>query len=182
MDLKQPKFSKKEVSQKFNLKTLLGVDFSKDPDLRDQIGQAIIDKIIERTASGKDVRGRDFKAYSKEYKSSDDFKDYKSSSKVNMELRGRMLDDIDILSQSANMIKVGFEDELETLKAFNHNIGQTVPRREFFGIQKKELADIKREFRAELSELKKAPPKEKKQTIGDLITEVGLLGDLFGEG
>ncbi len=183
MDLNKPKYSKKEVSQKFNLKTLLGVDFSKDPDLRDQIGQAIIDKIIERTASGKDIKGRDFEAYSSAYKKSDDFTDFGKTKKVNMELTGRMLDDIDIISESANTIKIGFEEEIEIKKAYRHNTGDKgMPKRQFFGVLKKDINEIKKEFSSELSNLKKSPPKEKRQTIGDLVAEVNLLGDLFGEG
>lgn len=181
MALKDPKYKKEEVSQKVNLKDAFDVDFTGHEDLRTQIGQALIDRVVERTQSGKDVRGRDFKGpYSREYKDSGEYQDFKTSSKVNMTLRGDMLDDINIISQSSNTVKIGFTDEKETLKAYNHNKGDTVPKRQFFGIQKSDLKYIKKEFRLELKELEKKK-KPKKQTIGDLVKEAGLLEGFFGE-
>lgn len=152
--------------------------------MRDQIGQAIIDRIVDRTAEGKAIGGqRDLKGpYSTAYKNSDDYADHGKSGEINMELTGRMMDDIDIISETSNTIKVGFEERIEILKAFNHNTGDTVPKRQFFGVNKTEITAIKKEFASELKELKESPPKEKKQTIGELIAEVNLLGDLFGEG
>tara|TARA_R110002167_G_scaffold198805_4_gene401937 strand:- start:4608 stop:5159 length:552 start_codon:yes stop_codon:yes gene_type:complete len=183
MELKKPKFSKKEVSQKFNLKDIFGVDFSKNSDLRDQIGQAIIDRMLERTASSKDLNGRDFKAYSTGYKNSDDYKDFKSSSKVNMDLKGNMLEAIDIINDTVNTIKVGFDDELETKKAFRHNTGDKgMTKRTFFGVNKSDINAIKKEFKPELADLKQSPPKSKVQTIGELLAEAKLLEELFGEG
>lgn len=184
MELEKPKIEKKEVSQKFNLKKLFDVDFSQNPDLKDQIGQAIIDRIVDRTAEGKAIGGvKDLKGpYSKAYKDSDAYSDHGKTGKVNMELTGRMMDDIDIIAETTNTIKVGFEERKEILKAYNHNRGDTVTKRPFFGINKTELKAIKKEFAPELKELKKSPPKKKKQTIGELVAEVNLLGDLFGEG
>lgn len=186
MTFQKPKLTKKEVSQKFNLGKLFGVDFSRDPDLKQEIGQAIIDKIIERTENGKAIGGKkDLKSYSKEYVESDEFKDFgKSKSEINMTLTGRMLDDIDIISESRNTIKVGFEERKEILKAFNHNTGDTVPKRKFFGITKGELDDIKKEFK---DDLKAIEPKKREQdapnrtTVTELLAELDALGDIFGE-
>lgn len=187
MTFQKPKITKKEVSQKFNLGKLFGVDFAKDPDLKQEIGQAIIDKIIERTEEGKAIGGKkDLKSYSKEYVESDEFKDFgKSKNKVNMTLTGRMLDDIDIISESRNVIKVGFEDKTETEKAFNHNTADTIKtKRPFFGITKGELDEIRKEFRDDLKAIE--PKKRKKDapnrtTVTELLTELNALGDIFGE-
>jgi len=89
-----------------------------------------------------------------------------------------MLDDVDIISETTNTVKIGFTDELETKKAFNHNSGDTVPKRQFFGITEKEVNAIKKEFASELKEKK---PEEPKRTIGTLLTELGTLGSIFGE-
>jgi hypothetical protein len=184
MKLNKPKFSKKEVSQKFNLKDIFEVDFSQNPDLRDQIGQAIIDKIVDRTAEGKAIGGkRDLKGpYSKAYKNSDDYADFGKTGEINMELTGRMMDDIDIINETTNTIKVGFEERIEILKAYNHNVGDTVKKRDFFGVNKTEIAEIKKEFKPELADLKQSPPKSKVQTIGELLAAAKLLEELFGEG
>ena len=187
MTWKKPKITKKEVSQKFNLGEYFGVDFGRDPDLKQEIGQAIIDKIIERTEDGKDISEKGFKKYSKEYVDSDEFKDFgKSKNEINMTLTGRMLDDIDIISESRNTIKIGFEDSTEILKAFNHNTGDTVKKRKFFGIRERDLKEIGKEFRSELNAIK---PKKRggdgeapnRQTITTLLAELDLAGDLFGE-
>ena len=155
MDLKKPKFSKTEVSQKLNLKKLLGVDFKNHSDLKHQIAQELIDTIIERTESGKDVRGVGLKKYSDSYKNSDTFKDFGKTGKVNMTLSGGMLDDIDVLNHTRNTVKLGFSDETETKKAFRHNTGDKAPKREFFGVTKKDIRNIKKTFGDELNEIKK---------------------------
>ena len=182
MAWKKPKITKKEVSQKFNLGEYFGVDFGRDPDLKLEIGQAIIDKIIERTEDGQDISENDFKKYSKEYVESDEFKDFgKSKNEINMTLTGRMLDDIDIISESRNTIKIGFEDETETLKAFNHNTGDTVKKRKFFGIRSEDLKEIGCEFRDELKAIK---PKKRggngetpdRQTITSLLDSLSVAG------
>ncbi len=182
MAWKKPKYSKSEVSQKFNLKEIFGKDFSNNPDLRDQIGQAIIDKMVERTESGVDISDKGFKPYSTAYKNSDEFKDFKNSSKVNMTLKGDMLEDVDIVSETTNTLKVGFTDDLETKKAYNHNVGDTLPKRQFFGIRRKDIDEIKKEFSSELKELpSRSMPtqRERRQTIGDLVAEARLLEDFF---
>ena len=162
-----------------NLKTLFGKDLRNDNDLRDQLAQAVIDKIIERTEKGKDINGEPFEKYSTKYKQSDEFKDFGKTSKVDMTLRGRMLDDVDIISETTNTVKIGFTDELETKKAYRHNSGDKgMTKRQFFGVTEKEVNAIKKEFASELKEKK---PEEPKRTIGTLLTELGTLGSIFGE-
>jgi hypothetical protein len=180
MTVNKPKFRESEVYQKFNLKKLFGVDFSKDSDLRDNIAQEIIDVMLERTAKGKDIDGAKFTKYSDAYKKSDEFGDFKSSSKVNMDLRGNMLEDIDIIAETTNTIKIGFSDELETKKAYRHNTGDKgMTERQFFGVTDKEIKKIKRDFASELAELKETPPKEKKQTVADLLLEAEAFAEFF---
>lgn len=58
---------------------------------RNQFSKAVIERIIERTHSGIDKNGADFKKYSKSYKASDIFMIYGKSSNVNLELTGEML-------------------------------------------------------------------------------------------
>lgn len=149
-------FNEGEVSQTIDLKDLFGFDVSKDSTIAEAIGEAMLEKIRTRTAqgnsmkftrSGAGVSGK-FKSYSKDYVDSDEFKAHgKSASKVNLELTGNMLADMDIISINGNKLKIGFTDETETAKAYNHTVGDTVKPRPFFGVNKREQKEIASEFK-----------------------------------
>lgn len=112
-------------------------------DVINQIAFEAIDLIVQRTENGLDVRGNSFKNYSKEYTESQNFEAFgKSSGDVNLVQEGNMINSIQVIEAYDNYFKIGYTDELNTLKAFNHNTGDTVPRREFFGINKKEMNSI----------------------------------------
>lgn len=194
MAFQKPKLTLSEVSQTFDLEELTGVDLSGRSDIKLAIGQAILDRIEERTQDENvDIRGREFKAYKPSYINSDTFKDFKDGTDVDMTLRGRMLQDMDIISSSGNELKIGFTDDLEIKKAYNHNTGDTVRKRQFFGVLKKDIDEIiEREFKAELKEVKREL-KEDSSLLADLTTtalvteaesiDLGdLFGGLFGEG
>jgi hypothetical protein len=161
--MKAPKITKSNIEQEIDLKEIFGVDFRNKRSLKEALAQAIIDKMVSRTESGKgisfgkDGRGRKVKLkspYSKEYSKSDDFKAFgKSRSNVNLKLTGDMLGSIDVKSVSGNKVRVGITDEEEILKAFNHSTGDTVPKRPFFGVSKSELLQIKREFGSDIREI-----------------------------
>lgn len=128
----------------------LEVEILNDADFSDVINQIAlntIDYIIQRTESGLNVRGNSFKEYPESYKKSESFEAFsKSSGDVNLTLEGNMLNSINTIEASGNYFKVGFTDELNTLKAYNHNTGDTVRKREFFGINKKEMNEILSEY------------------------------------
>lgn len=156
-----PIFKKSKVEQEIDLKEVFGIDFKGLRSLREAIGEAILARIRERTQQekmgmsfGADGRGRPVslkKPYSKEYSETLDFKAFgKSRSEVNMTLTGDMLGLMDIKRQDGNSITIGWTDATENAKAYNHSVGDTVPRRPFFGISKTELQDIKKEFRSEI--------------------------------
>lgn len=141
------KLSQGEVSQTIDLKDVFGVPIVANDQLAEAIGQAMIDKIVKRTESGIDVDGKAFKKYSKEYKDSLAFKAFGKDGSVNLRLTGQMLDTLDVKDIKASKIKIGWDDSIENAKAFNHNTGDTLPKRQFFGITDKELAEIKDEFK-----------------------------------
>lgn len=172
MSFQKPLLTKKKVSQKFNLKELFGVSFSGRPDLREEIGQALMDVILDRTAKGKAIGGKkDLQRYSKSYSSSDTFKAHGKSGKVNMELTGRMMDSI-VLKTKANEIEIVVGKGVDTLKSYNHNVGDTLPKRDFFGLHKKEVDKIKKEFKGEIKAIKKTetPTKERVDDLAALLT------------
>ncbi len=141
------KFKVDEVSQEFDLKKVFGTKAKITDDIKAAFGQAVIDKILDRTAEGKDVNGRAFKKYSKDYAESLAFKAAgKSEGDVNMSQHGDMLGLLDITEEKGSKIKVGWDDDLQNAKAFYHNKDAKTTRK-FFGINKGELAEIKRELK-----------------------------------
>lgn len=179
-----PKISKRKISQTINLKEEFGINFRGRDALKTALGQAIIDKIRARTESGEGVkfdsrgRGRSTKLkspYSEAYAKSDEFKAFgKSKTKVNMKLTGDMLGLMDITKIDGNKLEIGWDDREETLKAYNHLTGDTVPQRPFFGISKSELKEIKKEFGREIKEALKDNEKQQELLKG-LATR--FLGD-----
>ena len=150
--------TKEKVSQKFDLEEIFGVDLSSRPDLKEQFGQAVIDKILERTEQGKGRNDVSLAGYSKSYKDSAQFEQFGKSSTVNMDLKGDMLDALDILSSSGNEVEVGFNGTLQNAKAYGHLSGMKghkvlagkTPKRPFFGLTKNERDEIKSQFVSEL--------------------------------
>lgn len=146
--------TKSSLYQEFDLEDIFGVDLSSYPDIGLSFGQGVIDRIIDRTKSGKDIDGKAFKGYSEDYVNSLEFKAFgKSKSDVNMTLEGNMLLDLDILDFSGNKIRVGLRDNTEILKGFNHNTGDTVPKREFFGLTNSEIEELRSEFSGDIQQL-----------------------------
>ena len=126
---------------------------------REAIAERIIERIIKRTKSGKDVDGDKFAAYSKAYKKSLDFKIAGKSSKVNLTLSDEMLNSIEHLSDQYNSVTVGIpaDDKRNNGKAEGNQKGtygnkrQVAPKREFLGLSNGELQAILKEFPKESS-------------------------------
>lgn len=155
--------SEEKVSQKINLDEAFGVDLSRNEALKQRIAQAMIDRIIERSESGKSIHNKPMRPkYSKEYKNSKEYELYGKTGKVNVKLKGDMLNDVDIISTRGNNIEFGLEGR-QAVKGFAHQTGYdghpSIPngkyKREWFGVNKKELNDIKKEFKNELQQVKK---------------------------
>lgn len=181
-----------EVSQELNVSEILGVDVSKEPRIVQEFGQAVVDRIVDRTEDGKDVNGRSFKGYSAQYVNSEEFEEFdKSPSDVNMTLTGRMMESVDF-DQSSDTVKVQVGDgDVETAKAFNHNTGDTVKKRQFFGVNKKEINEIRKIFKDDVKRLKREgsteePVRDELFTAAKFVETVNtndlfndILGDLF---
>jgi hypothetical protein len=186
-----PKFKKNKVSQTINLKDTFGIDFRGKDSLKQAVGQAIIDRIVTRTESGKGMsfsgqKGRPVKLkspYSKSYANSEDFKAFgKSKSKVNMSLTGDMLASMDITGIDGNSITISFEGETENAKAFNHSTGDTVPKRPFFGVNNSELKKIKSEFAPDIKEALKTQKNEGKKAFDNAVLAlINKIGGVDGD-
>jgi len=182
------KVKKNNVEQTINLKEVFGVDFSGKENLKQLIGQAIIDKIVERTKNRKGIiineKGHGTEValeapYSQPYVDSLAFKAAgKSKGKVNMSLSGDMLGLLDIKKIQGNTITIGWNDSEQNPKAYNHMIGDTVPKRPFFGVSNEELKDLKSEFGADVKEAIRVKQDEGKAAFNNLV--LGLLEELNG--
>lgn len=187
-----PTFKKSKVKQTINLKDEFGVDFRGMNSLKEAIGGAIIERIRDRAKSGQGMsfggsgRGTPVKLkspYSKEYSDSLDFKAFgKSRGNVNMTLTGDMLGLMDVVNIDGNNITIGWTDAEENAKAFNHSVGDTVPRRPFFGVSKSELQDIKKEFGTEIRDAIRARNTEGRKAFERRVAGLlELIGGSDGE-
>jgi hypothetical protein len=140
-----------KVSLEIDLEKLFGKKIV-DPGLRRNIAEALISKIDDRVSSGKGVDGNGslvkLKApYSKMYAESPEFKAFgKSKNQVNMKLTGSMMASIDMISDSGSKIEIGIDNE-ESAKAYNHMVGDTVPRRPFLGLTSDDIDSVANEFK-----------------------------------
>lgn len=138
--------------QKFTVK----VSKKFDEATRVAIGLEIIDHILNRTSKGLDKNNKAFAGYSKEYAKSFDFKlAGKSKNKVDLSLSGEMMNAVTLLDTSEGEITIGIpeDDDFNNAKA-EGNIKGTYggspkrgKKRDFMGISRSDLSDIKSEFK-----------------------------------
>jgi len=100
-----------------------------------------VETINDRTQAGTSITGKSFRKYSKAYAKE------KGQSNVDLLLTGSMLSNTTGEDFSRDKVKlfVGGSDT-ETLKSFNHNVGDTLPKRTYFGLQQQEAKAIAREI------------------------------------
>ena len=176
-----------ELYQTIDIEKAFGVDLSNEPRLRQELGQAMLDSIRDRCEDdNKDIFGKPFQRYSKEYIESDTFKDFnKSASDRDMTLTGRMLEDIDF-EDSSNEIKLLVTDNHG--KAYNHQVGAVNPQRAWFGVNDKHIEAIKKDFSSDLERIKKGKSVRPKRSVVDLLATQQIeqqstertFADLFG--
>lgn len=181
------KLSQTEVSQTINLNEIVKTDLSLDPALVNKIGQDIIDLIRSRTESGKEIGGeRDLKKpYSESYSDSLPFKAAgKSKNKIDMTLTGDMLGSIDLAENDPESLKIEV-DPSQAPKAYNHNVGDTVPKRPWFGVTRDELMEILDRHKEDISAIKEDRADviqslrtgNQQQTLIDVFRRNGFFGD-----
>ena len=137
------------------------------------MAQALLDKILDKTASSRSRTGKGFRQYSKTYIASDAFKAAGKSSKVNMSLSGDMLGLIEATSETANTVTLSWEDSEEAAKAHGHITGGgRLPVRDFFGLNKKDIIAVKREFKQEIADIKDSSVSDKDKAIAAFIEKI----------
>lgn len=173
--------TKSKLTQTIDLNDVVGSDISSDEVLVNRIGQAIIDFMDDRSLDGKGFNGQKLKApYSDSYADSLNFKaSGKSKNDVNMRLSGDMMGSIDLLKVDGSKLVIGIDDPDQAIKAFNHQTGDTVPKRPFFGVSSEELKKkILPEFKKEI-EAKKVTSFESQTSLINFIRGIKTLGDLL---
>jgi hypothetical protein len=120
-----------------------------------EIGEAILDFIIDRTKNGKGSGGKPFPAYSKEYKDSLEFEIAgKDASVRDLTLSGEMLDSLKVLSYQRGKVVLGFEEGDPNNEKAEGNIlgtyGQDTPNpkkaRNFMEISESEVKRVLADF------------------------------------
>ena len=134
-----------ELSQEIDLRSYLG----RKPTASEKTAFAILAQatIESRTLDGEDIDGKNFTKYSKEYA---DAKGVTQDS-VDLFLEGDMLEGIGrrVSKEKRSTVFLQMKKGLQTKKAFNHNTGDTLPKREFFGITDAEAKRIAKEIKEE---------------------------------
>ena len=141
--------SEQEISQTINLDEILGREPTRLE--RERFIQEAVERMIERTQSGVDRNGREFKPYTKEYAEEKGV----SRSDVDLTLLGDML--LSIQGESdGSAVQLKIEGE-EAPKAYGHITGfkghPTIPngkyKRDFFGLTIDEATAIANAVRDE---------------------------------
>jgi len=164
------KLSQSEIYQEINLGDLLGRTPTRDE--AQAFAQEAIERIIERSQSGTDVNGKQFKEYTKEYAEEKGV----SRGDVDMTLFGDMLLSIDSRI-SGDRIRIEIPSS-ESAKAYGHITGfkghPTIPqgkyKRDFFGLSRNEAEQI-----AESVKDQSFTPDE--LNISDILSRIGLLAE-----
>lgn len=169
--------SQSKMELEVDLDEMFGTKVPNDQALREQIGQAIINKIVDRTQSNTSLLGGNFKAYSGQYKSSLEFDVWGKTNDVTLTLTGDMLGTLDIKAQSRGALRIGWRDKTQNAKAFNHHTGDTLPRRPFFGLMDKEIKEIRDEFKPQIEQ---AQP-TRTVRLGDLVQGLNRLDEILKE-
>lgn len=170
---------------RINLKEMFGISMKGKPALREALGQALMDQMIERTQGGKDREGKSFKRYSKQYRNSDEYKASGKSGRVNMTLTGDMLGLLDIKDQSDNTITLGWDDSDEAAKAHGHITGDPngpKVRRDFFGLNDSDISRVRKEFKDEIETIQNTRGSNREEAVLAFIQALKATGVADGEG
>ena len=135
-----------------------------------EFGDRVVTEIVNRTLGGVDRSGNDFVEYSKEYAKEKGV----ARGSVDMWLKGDMLPSINHTAKQDGTVKVEVTGKKNKLKSYNHNIGDTLPKRSFFGVKKTDLQRIANEVKSDLG-FKPKKQESASQTIGDIFDAIDAL-------
>lgn len=156
------KISLDEIHQTIDLSKIFG----REPTASERraFADEAIERIIDRTQSGIDRNGRSFTRYSEEYAEQKGV----SRGDVDMTLFGDMLLSVDAETDS-NSIKIFIPSD-EVPKSYNHITGDTVPKRDWFGITDSEARAIADRVKVDIPVRQEIP-------ISDILRFIGLVAE-----
>lgn len=120
---------KTETSFELDLEDLLEkVPKSERKKALTDVGEFLVEQVLDYVGQGKSpVTGvGDFKKLNKAYADKEKAGDRVS----NMDLNGSMLDSLTFKVKGSKVI-IGIFDKDEAIKSYNHNVGDTLPKRQF---------------------------------------------------
>ena len=146
----------------------------KDPDDRLRASKIAGEEALKRikemvSKQSSPVTGSSFKSLSADYKKYK--KGVVGNGKANMELTGDMLGELD-LDYDEDSFTIFIDDPDEAIKAFNHNTGDTVPKRPFIPDdsknQKFHKKSVRDKYEGKIKKFASNLPqnKEKESTVG----------------
>lgn len=144
MAYKKPEFSLERSRQEIDLTDYFPVDLSETA--KKKFGELLIERMIERTQDGKSFYSRNFRQYTKQYAERKGV----SIGDVDMTDTGDMLLSIKPGSEGRDKLILEISDSLQAKKSYNHNTGDTLPKRTFFGVQDKEIREIAKQVLSEI--------------------------------
>ena len=124
------------TSFRLNVSELLGAQD------REILGQLIIERIVDRAQSGRDIDGNRFTRYSRNYV--DYLRRIGADDGLDLTLTGEMLNSITVLSHGTGFLEIGIEPGTFAARKATWNQGgnPNIPSRTFMGIEDAEAASI----------------------------------------
>lgn len=178
MAIESRKLSGKNPKLVIDLSKMFGQRVPDSEAFRQGVGQAIIDRIRERTSGNIDRKGNRFKNYSKLYAQSLEFRAAgKAKNDPNLRLTGDMLGLMDVIDTSRNSITIGWPDADEAAKAHGHITGAKdgpKVKRDFFGLPDSDYKNLTSDF--------SLPPAEPTSTELGLLSSLTTLREIFDLG
>ena len=115
-----------QVTKEIDLKLPDSLPDAIKSDIKAEVGDFVLVSILDYVGDGKSpVSGRAFKALDKEYAE----REKGGRTLPNLELEGDMLRSLEFKPTDKG-IEIGIFDSSQTPKAFNHNTGDTLPKRQ----------------------------------------------------
>jgi hypothetical protein len=125
-----------ETSFTFELPDLDDIPEDRREELIEEVGQYLVESILDYVGDSKSpVAGGEFKK-----KLSEAYARFSGKEDANLDLNGSMLDSLEYVPDyEAGTVTIGIFNPSETPKSFNHNTGDTLPKRQFIPGKGEEL-------------------------------------------
>jgi hypothetical protein len=122
--------SQNQVTWTLTLDELSGIPGELKRAVLDEVGEYLVTSVMDYVSESRTpVSGGKFKT-----KLSKDYAEREGKDSANLDLTGSMLDSL-TYRISGNSVEVGVFDSDEAPKAYNHNVGDTLPQRQFIPME-----------------------------------------------